>query len=134
MAAGLDLWATLLSWGRIRSWLWCAAPIACALRHADLVMFAVDFYPGKDLRFPGQASVYYLSSSLPHLLHLVMINKNKTLFVTIHILYTETEESIIFQYMTYFHAYTSLCTIPRIFEDTFHSFSFTNIIVFYTNE
>ena len=62
-----------------------------------------------------------------------MINKNKTLFVTIHILYTETEESIIFQYMTYFHAYTYLCTIPRIAEDTFQSFSFTNI-VFFANE
>ena len=110
----------------------CCSRCLCP-EHADLAVFAVDFYPGKDLRFPGQASMYCLSSSLPHLLHLVMINKNKTLFVTIHILYTETEESIIFQYMTYFHAYTYLCTILRIAEDTFQSLSFTNI-VFFANE
>lgn len=34
-------------------------------------------------------------------LYLVMINENKTLFVTIHILYTETAVSLIFQYMTF---------------------------------
>lgn len=76
----------------------CCSRCLCP-EHADSVVFAVDFYPGKDLRSPGQASMYCVSSSRPHLIHLVMINKNKTLFVTIHILYTETEESIIFQYI-----------------------------------
>lgn len=95
-----------------------------ALRHGVMfvVMFALDLHPRENLYFPGWTSKRYSSHYLSYLLYLNKINKNKTLFVNIHIIYTEAAVKYNFSVHDIFSCIHLTSIQPQVVEDTFHSF------------
>lgn len=100
---------------------------ACWFRHVCFRFITWEEPPFPTSSIQVEGTVHLVPC--PIHLYLVMINKNKTLFVTVHIFYTGTTVSLIFQYTTF--SCTYLITVqPK--ELTY--ISLTNSVVFFTNE
>lgn len=102
----LDSWVTIAKWEDVIPSCGVSLPLPDAFEVSWFSHASFRFTSWEEPLFPRAGIQALCIQLLSCLCYLVTINKNKTLFVTIHVLYTETAVGIIVQYMTYFHAYT----------------------------